>query len=182
MLGTFIPVIVVVGGMSVLLIPFYDEDDVVFFLKIIYLVIYTFSITFFCFLLTKFTDFKYILGELFIFLSNMIVMTIYSFFISSVDLTCFLNTLPYLIELIINTIIIVLYYFLMTKSTKIIITISIISLAFLIYIAIINSVIEGNNLSLVWKSVSCFEYGIFTPVGLILVLIFYFPFYLCCEK
>lgn len=81
MLGTFIPVIAVLGGMSVLLIPFYDEDDVEFFIKIIYLVIYTFSIIFLRFLLTKFTDFKYILGELFIFLSNMIVMTIYSFFI-----------------------------------------------------------------------------------------------------
>ena len=159
MLGTFIPVIVVLGGMSVLLIPFYDEDDVEFFIKIIYLVIYTFSITFLCFLLTKFTDFKYIVGEIFIFLSNMIVMTIYSFSISSVDLTCFLNTLPYLIELIINTIIIVLYYFLMSKNAKIIINMSIISLAFLIYIAIINCVIEGNNLSLAWKSVSCFEYG-----------------------
>ena len=50
MLGTFIPVIVVLGGMSVLLIPFYDEDDVEFFIKIIYLVIYTFSITFLWFL------------------------------------------------------------------------------------------------------------------------------------
>ena len=46
MLGTFLPIIVVVGGMSVLLIPFYDEDDVAFFIKIIYLVSHTFSITF----------------------------------------------------------------------------------------------------------------------------------------
>ena len=46
-------------------------------LSFIYILLYEFSITFLCYLLTNFTDYKYILSVLFLFLLDFVILEVY---------------------------------------------------------------------------------------------------------
>ena len=84
--------------------------------------------------------------------------------------------LPYLILLISNMIIAILYYFLWIDDKIKIIKISSILFSFIIYMVIIHCIIDENNIDDISKVVIIFDYGIFFPI----VMLFVLPFISCC--
>ena len=176
-LGTFIPTIMFISLISFhyFMNYFYPDNifcrfdfDEIFINTIIFL--NTVFITFYCFLLTEFISFKYILTVLFIFLFNFILIEIYYI----IKLHLYMMILPHLI---INTIIEVLFYYIWIKDSSIIINISIILFVSILYMIIMNCIILEVE-ALILNGLAFLNLGIFVPLGALLYFIYFlFSYY-----
>ena len=184
-LGTFIPVTVVMGVMLPWPIIF-DKYDFGCCLSFIYILLYEFSITFLCYLLTNFTDYKYILSVLFLFLLDFVILEVYLPLFKSTNVLGMMIT-----NIITNTITVILYYYLWIENVRIIINISIIAFVFILYMSIIFFFTiddyEDNKSNI--QLTICFCYGIFFIITAIYLLIAfvivqireYYNYHDCCE-
>ena len=172
-LGTFIPTIIVLSIIvDVFILRCIDNDHYIW--EIIFVILYTAFMIFYCFLLTEFTSFKYILSVLFIFLFNYIVMELY--FIKTANI--YLMILPHLLT---NSIILILFYYIWIKNINIIINMSIILFVFILYMVVMNIIIIKTGNFEIDKKVLLLNYVIFAPLGFLLYVI-YISFEYCYQK
>ena len=190
-LGTFIPVTIfalLIAIPSFLLIDDDYSELCNYCQAYIYFIIYIFAITFYCFLLSKFTEQRYILCTLSQILYQFIAIELY-FFIFRTS-----NSIGYFFSIIfINLISILLFYFFWIKETIPIIVISSISLVYILYLIIWFLIWKKNydiNSNIIYIVVFD-NYGLFMVVDGIIVLVFYLTIFLpiqlckenceCCE-
>ena len=173
MLWTFIPTIFVIFCISIILIDNCigkersgkEKKSIWFF---IFNIPYIPFITFYCFILTNFTKYEYILIVLSLIIINFLLLEIYHSFI----LTNEYFLLTFLPLLIANILLIVLYSYLWIEKVSIIISISIISLFIILYIIFINYLMKEFEEEEYMFGVFAISYGIFTPSTFIIVLSF----------
>ena len=169
MLGTFIPSLILL-----LILSFYvyalifDKDNPNKLGQnklgfIICFIAYILCITFFCFLLTNFTQNKYTMMVLFLIIVDYLLLEIYHSFILTNEY--FLLTFVPLI--IANAILIVMYSFIWIEGTRVIVNISIISFSAILYIIIVNYVMRTYEEEEYLFGVYTFNYGVFLPATFI---------------
>ena len=166
MLGTFIPSLILMSLYAYSLIFDKDNPKKLGQNKLrfsICLIAYILCITFFCFLLTNFTQNKYIMMVLFLIIVDYLLLEIYHSFILTNEY--FLLTFVPLI--IANAILIVMYSFIWIEGTRVIVNISIISFSAILYIIIINYVMRTYEEEEYLFGVYTFNYGIFLPATFI---------------
>ena len=166
MLGTFIPSLILMSLYAYSLIFDKDNPKKLGQNKLrfsICLIAYILCITFFCFLLTNFTQNKYIMMVLFLIIVDYLLLEIYHSFILTNEY--FLLTFVPLI--IANAILIVMYSFIWIEGTRVIVNISIISFSAILYIIIVNYVMRTYEEEEYLFGVYTFNYGIFLPATFI---------------
>ena len=177
-LGTFIPVTIVILLIAIPTFILMDDDFSEcwnYFQAILYFIIYIFAITFYCFLLSKFTEQRYILCTLSQILYQFIAIEIYLFIFKST------NSIGYAFSIIfINLISILLFYFFWIKERVPIVIISSISLGYIIYLIVYWHIWKTNydyNNNILYVVVFG-NYGLFMVVDGIIGLFFYLALYL----
>ena len=194
MLGTFIPVTLVGSIMSPIINHVIDESEFSYIGQSIYFIFYFAFISFYCFLLSYFTDYKFIIWILIAFAINYALLFIYTLFLN------FRFKVVFPALLLLNALIaIITYFFILDMTITNIINASAVLLSFVIYniISIFCAVfffkldnvteLEVKN----WKSIylaMIISYGIFFPLPLLFALICVAVIYIkdscssdCCD-
>ena len=187
-LGTFIPTTVVVLLLAIVSIGIIDdEDDSIcsYFSGYSFYIVYIVSMTFFCFLLSLFTEQKYILCGLSQILYQFFAVELYFLIFRSTNINGFFFTI-----LIINIISFLCFYFFWINERIPIIILYYISFVYMIYLTIVFSI---------WRSsyqintiqiyiVVFFNFSIFFVVDCLIALLFFLLIYLpikvcrtCCN-
>ena len=176
MLGTFIP-ITVVGSFMYPTILMLEDECFGFMAQSIYFIIYVAFVSFYCFLLSYFTDYIFIVWILISFTINYIILELYLVIMN------FRYIIIFCLLLIVNAIIaIITYFFIIDMTVTNIINASAILLAFIIYnmLSIFFRLFifedESNNHPEDWSPMLAtisISYGIFFPVTLLIGLIIY---------
>ena len=179
-LGTFIPIVLVLSLMSPVPI-FFKGSEMNWLISSIYIIIYIPSIIFLCFLLTNFTNLRCIIEVLFLFYFDFVVTEIYLFIFDSLSIWWMI--IPHSIS---NAIVINVNYFLWGHSIREVINISIIAFVFILYLLVCICWIKDYN-NYVQRAIAT-SYGIFFPLGILLYSIangkeFFSQFFgcKCCD-
>lgn len=172
MLWTFIPTMIVIIFIAIVLIGYsLDEEkkqkEKKSKLFLISIILYVPFMVFYCFILTNFTEYKYILMVLSLIIVNFLLLEIYHSFILS-NKYFYLTFLPLLIA---NALLIVLYVFLWIEEIRQLINISIISLVIILYIIFINYQMKEFEEEEYMFGVFSLSYGVFVPAAFLLLLI-----------
>jgi hypothetical protein len=188
MLGIFIPFIFFIFILTLPLCYLFlvDEEDrktngrgkkIILMVQCFYII----SIISNCFLLTNFTQYKYILMVLFLIIIDFLLLEIYHSYIITNEYF-YLTFLPLIMA---NLLLIVIYSFIWIEGTKIIINISIIASVGILYIIIVNYIMKNYEEEEYLFGVYIFSYGVFLPgtllVTITLLLIIY-GIMRCCGK
>ena len=184
-LGTFIPTTIVVLLLALFSIALIEDDDdsiCWYFSGYSLYIIYIFSITFYCFLLTRFTEEKYIICALSQILYQYFAIELYFFIFKSTNSLGF-----FIIQIIVNVISILCFYFFWINESIPIVIISSISFVYIIYLTIAFSIwknsYEINDIQ-IYIAVF-FNFGIFLLFDLLIVILFlvfiYYPIK-CCRS
>ena len=171
MLLTFIPTIFFLYVFSIFTFYLILENDnpekikekFVYFTTCISISFYILSNIFFCFLLTNFMEYKYIIMELFLIIIDYLLLELYHFYV--------LTNKYFLLPLILaNIILIIIYSFIWIEGIRVIVNISIITFVAILYIIIIHHIMEKYEEEEYLFGVYTFNYGVFFPATCIITV------------
>ena len=193
MLGTFIPTIIFlffisISLFSVLILKSDEEEEEKERKKykkkkilIICILLYILFITFYCFLLTNFTQYKYIMMVLFLIIIDFLLLEIYHSYIETNEYFF----LAYLPLIIVNILLIVIYRSIWIERTRVIVNISIISFVIILYIVAINYKMRKFEEEEYVFGACILSYGVFALGAFLIVIIFLILFLIiihCCYE
>jgi hypothetical protein len=184
MLWTFIPTLIFIFIVTLSFVAMYEDEYSCFF---VFNILFVPLMTFYCFLLTDYTDIVLILFQLFIILLDVLIMLL--------NAIVFRYSKGYwqnfFFPLIVNAIVITLacLFFKIAETTPEKVSISIISFSCIIYLIIIYRIVINDTFTNVIMPLMAFNYGIFVPGSFIVGGILYLIFCLiecacescCCE-
>ena len=177
MLWTFIPTLIFIFIVDFSYFALFDEEPTCFF---IFNILFVPLMTFYCYLLTDYTEILYIIFQLIIIFLDVLIMLLNTYI--------FRNSSGYwqnfVFPLIVNAIVLPLSFKLLDiGKTNIIVNISIISFTSIIYLLIVFVVINESSTFSVIMAIMAFNYGLFLPgtflVSLILVCIYFILEQIC---
>jgi len=181
MLWTFIPTLIFIFIVTFSYLVFFEDESSCF---IIFNILFVPLMTFYCFLLTDYTDIDLILFQLFIILLDVLIMLLNAIFFKYSKNYWQNIVFPLLVNVIVITLTCLFFKIMQTTHEKI--SISIISFSCIIYLIIVYATID-DNITNVIMALMAFNYGIFMPGAVIFSGILYLVVSLfslafeCCD-